>query len=250
MTGLAGAFASGGRGREPVTGLTKKRQAFLNDMKQDASLFVWGTDPEEPQRTIVQTLDKATPQTPIKPMPMWPYLPFALASFWNTFKKARPQLPGMRAVDKPRQLMMSWLALMFCEWVCLSMPYSRCLLNKATQDEAAFMLEDRLVNVVHRHYPDWFREWAGPKWSATDETIEYLNGSSFAATGANVDERAARGEQATVFFVDEAARHPQLREVHAAIYPMTQMILFVSTPEAGSPGSAFYAEILGRRDSE
>lgn len=230
---------------EGLTGFTPKRQAFIEAMKQDPSLYVWGCDPETKQ-PIVQTVDKSDQVHPIKPLPTWAYLPFLLAEFHSALKDAKPQLPSMLAVDKPRQLMVSWFSLLFCEWAALTRPYSRNLLNKATQDESAFMLEDRLVKVVHRHWPQWFAEWAGANWAASEDTIEYANGSSFAATGANVADRAARGEQANVFFVDEAARHPALREVVAAIYPMSQLILLVSTPEAGSPGSAYYGEILGR----
>ena len=234
--------------RKPTTGLTPKRQEFLAAMIQDPSLYIWGCDPEEPSRSVVQTLDKADPANPFKPVPAWPYWPFMLAEFHAGWLEAKPQLPGLRAVDKPRQMMVSWGALLFCEWIALSVPHARILVNKATQDEASFLIEDRLHKVVHKRWPDWFAEWAGAEWSATNDTIDYANGSSIAATGHNVDDRAARGEQASVFFVDEAARHPRLREVVAAIYPMTQLILLVSTPEAGSPGSAYYAEILERNE--
>jgi hypothetical protein len=247
VVALKGIFAD--EAADAVTGLTPKRQEFLAAMVKDPSLYVWGADPETGE-AIVKTLDKATPQDPIKPFPTWDYLPFCLAEFHQGLLDARPQLPGMRAVDKPRQLMLSWLALVFIDWVGLSLPYSRNLLNKATQEESAFMIEDRLEKIVHRHWPQWFKDWAGCRWSANDETMYYGNGASFAATGANVADRAARGEQATVFFVDEAARHPVLKEVVAAIYPMSQLILMVSTPEAGSPGSAYYAEVLGRNERE
>lgn len=244
---MKGIFAGGGD--DDITGITPKRQEFLDAMVKDPSLYVWGADPETGE-SIVKTLDKATPLTPIKPFPTWDYLPFCLAEFHEALKSAQPQLPGMLAVDKPRQLLLSWLALVFIDWVGLSVPYSRNLLNKATQEESTFMIEDRLEKIVHRHWPQWFKDWAQCRWSVNDETMSYGNGSSFAATGANVADRAARGEQATVFFVDEAARHPALKEIVAAIYPMSQLILMVSTPEAGSPGSAYYSEVLGRLEKE
>lgn len=247
---MKGLLAPSSPAKGEVTGLTPKRQQFLKDMVDHPELYVWGTDPEGSTGAIVRTLDKADRVNPVKPLPTdWAYQPFLLAEFHAGLKEAQPQLPGMRAVDKPRQMMVSWFALLYSDFICLTVPYARVLINKATQDESSFLIKDRLVNVVHKHWPQWFRDWAGAEWKETDDTLYYANGSSMAATGENVDDRAARGEQATVFFVDEAARHPRLREVVAAIYPMTSLILLVSTPEAGSPGSAYYAEIL-QRDSK
>lgn len=221
----------------PGDKLTPKRQAFLDacaDPDHGPALYFWGKDPET-GIAIVRTKDTHDEQNPIKPLPQWPYLGFLLAQFATCLKVI---------VDKPRQLMCSWMALLWLDWNCLFKPYRTCLLNKATQDEAEKMLYGRL-GVVHQHWPQWFKDWARCRELRTTGEIHYdRTGSVIGATGENVDDRAARGDQASIFVVDEAARVPRLREVIAAIAPMAKQMILISTPELGSAGAQFFAEIL------
>lgn len=219
----------------PGDRLTPKRQALIDAMHKDPSIYFWGQDPETGV-PIVRTKDTHDEETPIKGLPQWPYLGFLLAQFATQNKIA---------VDKPRQLLCSWMVLLWLEYVCLFRPYRTCLLNKSTQGEAEKMLLGRL-GVVHKHWPKWFADWAQvSEVRSTPARYEYgRTGSSIEATGENVDDRAARGDQASVFAVDESARHPRLREVIAAIAPMARQIILISTPELGSPGAQYMAEIL------
>lgn len=218
------------------SGLTPKRQKYLEACARNPGLYFWGTDPETGLH-IVRTKDQLDEEDPIKPMPDWPYLAFIVKQW------ARTDV-SKHMVDKPRQLMVSWLLMLWMDYMSIFKPFRRCLLNKATEDEAWFMLEDRL-GVIHRFWPEWFREWVEPLEQKAKHQFSYgRTGSSVAATGENVDDRAARGDVASVFGVDEAARHPRLREVVAALMPMSKQVILVSTPEAGTPGSAYFNEIL------
>jgi hypothetical protein len=215
--------------------LTPKRRAFLEACEKDPSLYFWGKDPET-DIAIVRTKDTHDERNPIKPLPEWEYLAFLLAQFYTNLKVV---------VDKPRQMMCSWVALLWLDWNCLFKPYRTCLLNKSTQQEAETMLLGRL-GVVHKFWPQWFAEWAQVKEvRATPAGYEYgRTGSVITATGENVDDRAGRGDQASIFVVDESARHPRLREVMAAIAPMARQIILISTPELGTPGAQYMAELL------
>lgn len=198
-------------------------------------LYFWGADPDT-GIAIVQTKDTHDEDHPIKPLPKWPYLLFVL----EHLASGAPKL----IVDKPRQLMISWLMLLWLDYVCLVKMHRRCLLNKATFTEAEHMLYDRL-GIVHASWPQWFADWAQIReWRTTGEMLYGRTGSSIQATGENVQDRASRGDQASIVFVDEAARHPYLREIIAAIAPMSKQIILVSTPETGSDGSRWMDGVL------
>jgi len=231
-----GLFDSDSGKKSSGSELTPKRVAFLEACAKNPGLYFWGTDPETGQH-IVRTKDTHDEENPIKPLPDWPYLAF-------TVKQWAREDVKKHMVDKPRQLMVSWLLVLWMDYASVFKQYCRCLLNKATQQEAEYMLFDRL-GVVHKYWPAWFAEWVEcePK-KTTGEYFYGRTGSSVAATGENVDDRAARGDQASIFGVDEAARHPRLREVVAALMPMSKQVILVSTPEAGTPGSQYFNEIL------
>jgi hypothetical protein len=234
--------------------LTPKRLQFLKDCESNPLLYFWGTDPET-GHPIVRTRDTHDAINPIKPLPQWPYLFFVLAR-WVAGLDRVMLVAGLIAkhiVDKPRQLMVSWLALIWLDYNCLFKPYRTCLVNKATQDEAEKMLFGRLGTEkgVHKFWPKWFADWAQVREKVTTGELIYgRTGSVIQATGENVDDRAARGDQASIFFVDEAARCPRLHEIVAALVPMSQQVILVSTPELGSPGAAFFAEILAEGASK
>jgi hypothetical protein len=230
MSDLWGPEKSDGAGDE----LTPKRLSYIEQCRSDPASYFWGKDPES-NLYVVRTLDAHDKVTPIKPLPTWPYLGFVLARFAHRKKVV---------IDKPRQLMVSWLLLLWFDYLCLFQPYRTCLLNKATMDEAKRMLFKRL-GVVHKHWPKWFADWAQVVELKSEGEIRYERaGGVIVATGENVEDRAARGDQAASSGVDEAARHPQLREVIAALAPMSDQMILVSTPELGTPGAQCFAEIL------
>lgn len=218
----------------PGDELTPARRAFLESCKGNPENYLWGKDPETGLH-IVRTKDAHDSENPIKPLPDWPYTRWTVKHFASMKN---------RVVDKPRQMMVSWFLLLWMDYNCLFLPYRTCYLNKSTQDEAEKMLFGRL-GVVHRYWPKWFADWARVREAKQTGEIHYdATGSVIGATGENVEDRAARGDQAWIFGVDEAARHPRLREVVAAIAPMARQIILVSTPEMGSPGAAYMNEIL------
>ena len=247
MTDLWGDDKADGPGDE----LTPERLAYIEQCKADPRNYFWGVDPHT-GIAIVRTLDASDKEHPIKPLPTWPFLLFVVSVFagqkgvlLEDFGVAPEQVNEKKVViDKPRQLMVSWLLLLWFEYLCLFRDFTTCLLNKATMDESKKMLFKRL-GVVHKFWPEWFRLWAQVQELRSEGEMRYERACSvIGATGENVEDRAARGDQATSFGVDEAARHPRLREVLAAVAPMANQIILVSTPELGSPGAAFFAEIL------
>jgi hypothetical protein len=233
------------------TRLTPEREAFLKACERDPLKYLYGVCGSD-DHPVVRTKDTHDEENPIKPLPDWPYQRWSYLGFagdprfWTEQGMDVPEGEWARkfAVDKPRQVMISWGLVLWMDYNALFKPYRRCLLNKATEQEAEHMLFDRL-GVVHKYWPEWFRNWAGCVEKKTTGTFEYgRTGSSISATGENVDDRAARGDQASIFGVDEAARHPRLREVVAALMPMAKQVILVSTPEAGTPGSQYMHEIL------
>lgn len=223
------------------TRLTPRRLEYLKACEGNPAFYFWGVDPET-QKHVVNTKDAHDEVSPIKPLPDWPYQKFLVKEWMR-------QDVRKHVVDKPRQLMVSWFLVLWMDYNSLFYPYRRCLLNKATEGEAQFMLLDRL-GIVHQYWPEWFKAWAKSTMTKADGVVYGRTGSSIAPTGENVDDRAARGDQASIFGVDEAARHPRLREVVAALMPMAKQVILVSTPEAGTPGSAYFNEILTEGDRE
>jgi hypothetical protein len=231
--------------------LTDERLAFLKGCEEHPEWYFYAVCQGD-EYPLVRTKDTHDEENPIKPLPDWPYQKWSYQGFagnpefWTTIDRPVPAGEWWRkiAVDKPRQVMVSWGLVLWMDYNSLFKPYRRCLLNKATEQEAEHMLFDRL-GVVHKYWPEWFKAWANCREKKTTGTFEYQRtGSSIAATGENVDDRAARGDQASIFGVDEAARHPRLREVVAALMPMAKQVILVSTPEAGTPGSQYMNEIL------
>jgi len=215
--------------------LTPGREKFLADIHTNPMLYFWGEDPETGD-PIVKTKDTHDDDNPIKALPKWPYLLHLLKRFSQNYRK--------EIVDKPRQLMVSWMVLLWMDFVCLTKPHRRCLLNKATHQEAEEMLFDRL-GIVHQNWPAWFAAWAQVDERKKFATLYYgRTGSSIRCTGENIQDRAARGDQASIAVVDEAARQPYLREIVAALAPMTKQMILVSTPETGSEGSRYMNSIL------
>lgn len=228
-------------GAKAGKGLTPKRREYLEACEKQPAFYFFGADPETGEH-LVRTKDTHDEANPIKPLPDWPYHHFLLKEWMREDVRKH-------VVDKPRQLMVSWYLVLWMDYNCLFRPYRRCLLNKATEGEAQFMLRDRL-GIVHQYWPEWFKEWADSSFTKEDGWVYRRTGSSIAPTGENVDDRAARGDQASIFGVDEAARHPRLREVVAALMPMAKQVIMVSTPEAGTPGSAYFNEILTEGERE
>lgn len=215
--------------------LTPARKQFLEQCREDPgglSLYIWGQDPET-GKPICRTLDaKSIP--PIQPVPEWPYLPFVLERF-----RARPKV----VVDKSRQLFCSWLLFLYFDYLALFRDFHTLLYNKSTMDEAKKVLFKRM-GIIHQFWPQWFADWAQVSDARSEGQYRYgRTGSTIDATGENIEERAARGDQANVVAIDEAALHPRLREIVAAIVPMAEKIILISTPEVG-PGGAYISEIL------
>jgi len=216
--------------------ITPARRRFLEQCEAEPGMYIWGKDPET-GISIVRTRDVHDEETPIKPMPDWEYLKFVLGRLKDSNHKKK-------IIDKPRQLMISWLCLLWLDWTNLFKNHRHCMLNKASEAEADDMLFSRM-SVIHQNHPDWFRAWARVKHWPSAHKIKYMRtGSVTTATGENVQDREARGDQASIFLIDEAARHPYLREVVTAIIPMANQVILVSTPETGSAGSRYMHEIL------
>lgn len=234
---------------QPASGLSKARQEYLEACVEKPELYFWGKDPDT-GIPVVRTIDPHDRKNPVKGLPDWAYQRFLVAAWFAGFfseqqDEAVGKMADRHAVDKPRQLLVSWLLAIWMDYIALFHPYQTNLLNKATEDEAKKMIQKRLEKGIHKNWPGWFKDWAQARWLKNDGVLEYGRTSSVvAATGENVDDRAARGDVASVFGVDEAARHPRLREVVAALMPMAKQVILVSTPEIGTPGSMYMAEIL------
>ena len=126
---------------KPASGLSKPRQQFLEACVEKPELYFWGKDPDT-GIPIVRTIDPHDRKNPVKGLPDWPYQRFITAAWYAGFfnekaDEAVGKMADRHAVDKPRQLMVSWLLVTWMDYIALFHPYQTNLLNKATEEFAA-----------------------------------------------------------------------------------------------------------------
>jgi len=215
--------------------LTESRAAMIEAIRDDCALYWWGKDPETGD-PLIRTLDAEDKENPIKVLPDWP----AHRHFLH-----RLETQDRIAVEKVRQIMFSWFVILWLDWQCRFHQYRFCAFSKSTKDEAKAVLKKRWDRVIEPHLPAWLRQHNKAKWTETEGVITYTGtNSSIITVGENVEERGSRGDQWNCFVVDEAACHPQLKELIAAAHPMSSQIIMITTPQHGQPGATYFENII------
>ncbi len=110
-------------------------------------------------------------------------------------------------VEKSREMGLSWLFLIFQDWLCIFSEYSQCLNISRSADAVDCKSPDSLfwkLRFMHKYLPDWL---VG-KIVQQDMYIEYQKSNSW-TTGEASTGRAGIGGRAAVIFVDE---YSQIKE--------------------------------------
>lgn len=193
-------------------------------------------------KPIIWTQDEGDKSHPLKP---WPgegvkgkYLHYYIDDIWFSTE-------SVIWVDKPRQIMATWGALLVMDWDCRFHMARRVLLSKSTEDEAAELLRDK-PRFVHRLLPEWIRQ----RMPMTDKpavlaTYPETN-SRFMAVAENVADRDARGGTTSTMLIDECARQARLESMIEAalgggvtnVNPIK--IIALTTAKATGPGSDYF----------
>jgi len=184
---------------------------------------------------LIWTTDEKDAREPIKPFPMdKPYLKCIVDELY-THK--------FLMVEKCRQMMMSWTALLVIDWECRFRPNRRWLLSKTTEEEGIIMLEEK-VRAIQDRLPEWVQT-ALPQSTKPQHIVKYgSTKSTFRAVTTNAAARACRGGTASGVFVDEAPVQETFNEIVVASLPMTGRLWCVGTPMTGNPGAAAYKMYL------
>jgi hypothetical protein len=188
---------------------------------------------------VVQTRDEADANAPVKPFPDYEHLKRCAEVIFDG--AAYPML----FFNKPRQVMMTWCALLAGpDWFCRFQPARLWLVSKSTEEEAKVLLSDKIKH-VHIHLPPWVREML-PLEARPAHRFKYpATGSQVWAVAENAAEREFRGNTASGIVIDECAFQEHFREMVAAAIPMDGRIIALTTPNIGNDGATYCKEILG-----
>jgi len=216
--------------------MTPKRERLLKRWASHPWAFLKGKD--EDGRPVVTTVDPHDTRTPVKPFPTgkdWDYLRLLVRLFHSD--------EAVIGINKPRQILATWTALLVSSWECMFVDYRLWLLSKSTQTEANAMLKEKVVQTYGR-MPEWLRECIPMKAKASE--LSYHDGNSrFVAVASNVYVRQARGFTPTGMIIDEAAFQPSVRDIVAAVAPATKKLWIITTPDFGTPGADYCGEVFG-----
>ena len=228
--------------------LTPKRLDWLARAAKDPHLYLWGKDPET-DRPVIHTLDAFDKENRIKPLPLHKGKPWAVHHELVEILAVRQESRVL--IEKVRQVMFSWFAVLLMDHLCRFAPYRRALFMKSTKDEAVKVVGERW-EVVNQHLPEWVKVHSPGTWMKSDGVVVFGKTESRIMTaGENVEEREARGDQIDKAVVDECALHPRLADIVGALEPMAAQIVLATTPQLG-PGALYVETIIneGREKAE
>lgn len=225
----------------PENELTPKRAKWIAKATEDPMLYLYGKDPET-KTPIIRTLDAFDLKNKIKPLPTKDGKPWPVhADLIDHIAVKRTQ---RIAIEKVRQVMLSWFAIVLLDWQCRMHQYQRTIFMKSVDDESRKVLGDRW-ELIDKHMPAWLKLHSPGRWNKTDGTVTFSSMNSVIMTaGENLDEREARGDQIDVAVIDECALHPRLKEILTALEPMAYQIILITTPQHGQAGAVTFERIV------
>jgi len=213
--------------------ILRQRQELLEHWTEHPWNYLTGKDTDG--RPMIWTKDEGDLLHPVKPFPAHlDYLRLYLDILMHE---------NVVLVDKARQMMVTWVTLLYADWECRFHVARRCLLSKSTEDEAKEILRDK-VRFSHHKLPDWFKK-TSPLRDRPEIRCSYpKTGSYILAVAENVAEREARGGTASIVIVDEAARQREFESIMAASLPMATKIIAMTTAEVGNPGGKHFKTLI------
>lgn len=171
---------------------------------------------------------------------------------WVPFELWPGQVPVVEAIHdnqrtlilKARQLGISWIAIGYALWSALFRPAANVLLFSRRDDEAVYLLDERLKGMYGR-LPEWLRARAVVK--GNDHHFELSNGSiirAFPTTGGD-------SYTATLAIVDEADLVPNLETLLRSVKPTVDAggkLVLLSRADKSRPNSEFKRIFRAGRD--
>jgi hypothetical protein len=187
---------------------------------------------------VILTKDELDQENPIKPFPNEEYLKRICEVIYDA--AAHPLL----FLNKPRQVMATWLVLLTVDWFCRAYPARLWLVSKSTEEEAKVLLADK-VQHVHRHLPAWVQELSTLHYRPAHRYRYLQQDSQLWAVAENAADREFRGNTGSGIVVDEASFQDHFRDMVTAAIPMGGRVIALSTANIGNPGAQYACEIMG-----
>lgn len=207
--------------------------------------FAFGEDNPDgtPKNIYAFTKDEHDQYKPIKPFPRKDYLWFTMLCMLNS---------PLFAVDKSRQIMMSWSMAIFCSWFARTAPFRKILWMAQTEENACDMVSHGAKNPVEGrmsfieiHLPGWVRDPSVYKGDGNQSgKLNFMQrpksedgipvpgyGSQVRAVAHGADK--PRSFVPTLFAIDEAAFVEDMGAAWATARPAAERMLAISTPGQG-----------------
>jgi hypothetical protein len=232
--------------------MTPAQKLNLMVCRKDAHAFIFGTT----GHSFVVTKDEHDTKEPVKPFPDLLYLRALLdmylvggryiqpeeakyAAQWGINPKELCHIAetGLLAVEKSRQLMVTWLTLAYCLWRAKFKPHQLILCQSKREDDAKNLVcvkEDELdsarMSFMETHLPDYMRSMT----TATKCNLFFASGSR--VWGIPQGGSIIRSNTPSLLMSDEAAFQPEFGEAYTASLPAIRgggQAIFVSSAEVG-----------------
>jgi hypothetical protein len=203
----------------------RRREKLIESCKADilfyVNVFAWTYHPKE-----------LIGRPRVVPFETWPHQE-------ETFRSILEHIDNQRdlVIEKSRDMGLSWINVMVCEWLWHFHPYTQTLMVSRVGELVDGKTPDSLfwkIDFLHKHLPEWLL----PKMDRTRRHFENRdNGSTI--TGQATTEDIGVGGRATVAFFDEFSRVPDAYEVLSGTADTANCRIFNSTHTG--PGTAFHS---------
>jgi len=185
---------------------------------------------------VVVTKDEHDSTQPAKPFPDKAYLRHIIAVIHESDRLMIP---------KSRQIMMSWVAVLYSLWLCMFHPHQAVFLqSKKEEDAAALVFDKKMENArmsfVYSQLPEWLK-MAVPV-DTSYAKMRFANGSI--AHGIPEGGHIIRSRTASFVVSDECAFQPEFENAYTAAVPMAKKILGLSSANGGTFFGDIVTEVL------
>lgn len=244
----------------------KRRQSMQNSLDwelcaRDPHVFIFGEGHFRKRRHFLLTKDEHS-RTPVAPFPDLPYLRCLLdillvsggilppsdaghAKRWGISVEHLHQLESSRmvAIEKSRQMLVTWLCLAYCLWRAKFMPHQLIMIQSKREDDAKKLVcvrgsepDAARMTFMERHLPKHLQSLGGTtpgqRGSMVKCNIYFANGSHI--WGIPSGSSQIRSHAPSVLFSDESAFQPEFAESYRAAIPALTnggQAIFVSSAE-------------------
>jgi len=225
--------------------------------KRSAHHFIFGVDMPDDRVHFVYTKDEHDKDSPKKPFPDILYLRVMLdlylvggrlqkpeecvyVSQWGLKPRELIRLyeTGLLAVEKSRQVLVTWLTLAYCLWTAKFFEHRLVLVQSKREEDVKKLVcskEDELdsarLSFMENNLPEYMKSLT----TATKCNMYFDSGSHI--WGIPQGGSIIRSHTPSLLFADEAAFQPEFEDAYTASLPAVRgggQAIFVSTPELGA----------------